>query len=128
MRNAIKTVDQLDKVGLHIKAVSPTGSELAKITASIIFGIGAGGVTLFEKLLFEKSVDETFSLFVTPGAGDSLFGHLRCSLLQPLGIDMPFEMGVTVTSIEKAEGHEVVKAMAKSTDGCGGGCGCGCDS
>lgn len=118
----------MDKVYLHIRAV-PTGktaaNDAAEADVDLIYGIGSAGVTPFEKMLFEKSVGDTFTITVTTDSGNALFGHHLCTLTQAVHLSPPFQLDVTVSAIENAQSHEVVKAMAQAT-GCGGGCDCGC--
>lgn len=128
MQTSTRSVGPMDKVYLHIRAV-PTGktaaNDAAEADVDLIYGIGSAGVTPFEKMLFEKSVGDTFTITVTTDSGNALFGHHLCTLTQAVHLSPPFQLDVTVSAIENAQSHEVVKAMAQAT-GCGGGCDCGC--
>lgn len=116
----------MDKVFLSVKAIPESGTGgPVDAQMDIIYGIGSAGVTPFERMLFEKSVGEAFTVTITPESGSALLGHHHCALTQVLPLSPPFQLDVSISAIERAQGHEVVKAMAQAT-GCGGGCGCGC--
>lgn len=129
MKTAGRTIDHLDKVELKL-TISPSpgqsAPEVKPLVTSLIFGIGVEGLTPFENLLFGKPVGHQLALSVQGCCGDSIFGHLGRPIFQQIPLNPPFNLEVTVLSIERAEGREVVKAMASMAEGCDGGCNCGC--
>ena len=126
MQTSQRSIGPMDKVSLEIKAVPQSGvDEPVEARLDIIYGIGAAGVTPFERMLFEKSVGQTVAITVTPESGNALLGHHLCALTQAVPLSPPFQLDVSISAIERAQGREVVKAMAQAT-GCGGGCDCGC--
>lgn len=128
MPTPAKSIGPLDKVELQIKAVpgaAVEATEAVEIHAGLIYGIGAAGVTPFEKMLHAKSVGDQFSLPIEPGVDSVIFGHLHCALAHAIPIPPPYTLHIKVASVAPAPAQEVVRAMAQAT-GCGGGCGCGC--
>ena len=129
MPSTSKPVAPLDKVTLRIRAIPRNQTDSSKNDTSelsFICGIGSAGLVPFEQMLCNKSVDERFSLPVEPGTGDALFGHLNCVLSQTIEFTAPCDLDITIAAVAVAQGHEVVKAMAQMSEGCGGGCDCGC--
>ena len=124
-----RKVGPLDKVHLMLNAVPQPGNEMATdmdAQVALIFGVGSAGITPFEQILFDKKAGNRFALPVEAGAESVLFGHLLCTFTQALRMVPPYKMHVTVLSVEDTPAQEVVRAMAQSSDGCGGTCGCGC--
>ncbi len=129
MPSTSKPIAPLDKVTLRIRTIPRNQADSSKPDASelsFICGVGSNGLAPFEQMLCDKSVDERFSLPVEPGTGEALFGHLNCMLNQTIGFTAPCDLDITITSVAVAQGHEVVKAMAQMSEGCGGDCSCGC--
>lgn len=121
-----KTIEMLDMVALDLRAQPCTGAgDGAPTRVAFIFGLGTMGTTPFENLLFGKAPGDVLSLRIDAAHAPHLFGHLQCTVLQALPQVPPFDLQVTVRSVEKADNREVVKAMARM-GGCGGDCGCGC--
>ncbi|KJS29313.1 MAG: hypothetical protein VR64_21000 [Desulfatitalea sp. BRH_c12] len=124
-----RKVGPLDKVHLLINAVPPPGNEITTdmdAQVALIFGVGSAGITPFERLLLDKKAGDRFALPVEAGAESVFFGHLLCTFTQALGMVPPYTIHVSVQSVEEAPAQEVVRAMAQSSNGCGGTCGCGC--
>lgn len=90
-----------------------------------IYGVGAQGVCLFEKALFEKRSGEEILLQVNPQQTGEIFGHLKRALINFLPMATPFYLKATITDIQAADNREIVEAIAKGTGSCD--CGCGCD-
>lgn len=122
-----RTVDHLDKVGLRL-TFSPMqeGSAVEEIETSLILGIGIEGLAPIEKMLVGKTVGQRIEMPVQNGCADTYFGHLGPAFCRQISSEAPFHMQATILSIQRAEGREVVKAMASLSAGCGGGCDCGC--
>ena len=129
MTTSPNSIGPMDKVTLHIQAVSRQETHALKsieTDVSFICGIGTAGLMPFERMLFEKSEGETFTIPIEIGMGDALFGHLLCTLNQAIGMTPPYDLHIAIASVTVAEGREVVKAMAQMAGGCSGGCDCGC--
>jgi hypothetical protein len=129
MPSASKSVAPLDKVTLRIQ-VDPENKHTPPPSpgeeVSFICGIGSSGMAPFEQMLYGKGVGDRFSLPMEPGAGEVIFGHLNCMFSQAVGFTAPCQLDITIESVTVAEGHEIVKALAQTSEGCGGDCGCGC--
>lgn len=106
---------------------SPDNMDLSEAPFSFqfIYGVGAEGVCLFEKALFEKQSGEEILLEVVPHQTGEIFGHLKQALINILPMATPFYLKSTITAIETADNRELVKAIAKGTGS--SNCGCGCE-
>lgn len=123
-----RAIAPLDKVRLHLKAVPHLGNEaLASVTArtSIVYGVGSGGISPFEKILSQKAAGDRFTLTVAAGSDEAIFSHLNCSIARAIQMAPPYVMHVVVESVAPASDKEAIRAMARMA-GCGGGCDCGC--
>ena len=118
------TVDHLMKVSLTIEVDDAARAEQKTVPFEFIFGVGAGGVTPFEKALFGKCIGDSIRMEIGPAEWRSTVGHLELPLREQTGIGQPAGMAVTVTDIIAAQDREVVKAMASG--GSCGDCDCGC--
>jgi hypothetical protein len=127
MTTSSQTIGPLTKVtlALDLNEVRADGSPSETTDISFIYGLGAEGITPFEKALHGKSPQESVNLKVEAQQAHSLFGHLACDILAGTQVSPPFELKATVVSVEKAKDRDLVKAMAKSSQ-CGSGCDCGC--
>jgi len=128
MKTPARSIGPLDKVVIAIKTSSSleSGGDVEERDAKLIFGIGVDGLTPFEKQLFGKSAGDRLELTIEEGCLEDVFGHLRCMLFDRLQPRPPFNLNVTIRSIENAESREIVKALARLAGGCGDGCDCGC--
>ena len=106
---------------------SPDNMDLSEhpFSFQFIYGVGAEGVCLFEKALFEKRPGDKSLLEVDPRQAGEIFGHLKQPLINSLPMTAPFYLQTTITAIETADNREIVEALAKGTGS--GDCGCGCD-
>jgi hypothetical protein len=95
------------------------------LSFQFIYGVGAEGVCLFEKALFEKQSGDEILLQVDPHQSGEIFGHLKQALINFLPMAAPFYLKTTITAIEAADNREIVQAIAKGTGSCD--CECGCD-
>jgi hypothetical protein len=121
------TIGPLMKVGLALRVIppEPLTNKQPAVALNFIYGIGISGLTPFEKALAGKSQGDDLQLEVPSDRFAEIFGHLGCSLAKAVTFPTPWQMEITVVSLEKAENRELIKAMAEMS-GCGGNCGCGC--
>ncbi|WP_419656465.1 hypothetical protein Dvar_55590 [Desulfosarcina variabilis str. Montpellier] len=120
MTTPASTVDNLSKISLTIK----DEDNLSSSPFEFIYGVGAEGITLFEKALFGKGVGDQVQFDISPADYCETIGHLELPLFKQTGIMKPISLQVTIDAISKATDHEVVKAMAAG--GSCSDCGCGC--
>ena len=127
MTTSAQAIGPLTKVTLAITfSTDPADMPSpAPIDVSFIYGVGADGITPFERALYGKSPRESVNLRVDVDHTPSLFGHLACDVVATSPLSPPYKLNATVISVEKADDRELVKAMAKSSQ-CGAGCDCGC--
>ena len=118
------TIENLMKVTLDITADGETRTNDQAAVFEFIYGVGAGGITPFEKALFGKSVGDRVRLEIGPADYRETVGHLELPLFEQIGIAKATCLAATVAGIARADDREVVKAMASS--GSCGDCGCGC--
>jgi hypothetical protein len=128
MKTPARSIAPLDKVTIKLKTASGSaGGNIGATEAGLIFGLGAEGMTPFEIVLFGKVVGERIDVPIEQGCPEEFFGHLGGTLFGPLRPIPPFTLNVTILSIEKAKDREIIQALAKAVDRCGGGCAGGCD-
>ena len=120
MTTHASTIENLHKVSLTIKDENnPSGSLF-----EFIYGVGAQGITPFEKALFGKGIGDQVQFDISPADYCETIGHLELPLFKQTGIMKPISLQVTIDAIAKASDQEVVKAMAAG--GSCSDCGCGC--
>ncbi len=131
----MNTIKPMMKINLTFTA--RTGPEDRRIPLDhadfeFIFGIGSGGLTPFEYELADRTSGEEVGFLLRDHQRQSFFEHLYPPVVG-LFIDYAeLFLNARINSIEKAEGREIIKAMAEMTarseggGGCGGDCGCGC--
>ena len=125
-------VDYLKKIGLAVAAGS-TKRDIDRIgkpsNLSFIYGVGAEGITLFEKALFAKRPGDEIMIEVQPHQTDDLLGHLKPSIegIAPES-DTSYFLKVRIESVDTPGQREIIRAIAEgvASDGCDCGCGCGC--
>ncbi|BBO74067.1 hypothetical protein DSCW_14840 [Desulfosarcina widdelii] len=118
------TIENLTKVSLNITAEGKTTPNDQAAVFEFIYGVGADGITPFEKVLFGKSVGDHVRMDIGPAGYRETVGHLELPLFEQIGIATATCLMATVTGITKPEDREVVKAMASG--GSCSDCGCGC--
>ena len=121
MDNNELTVDNLMKVSITIQ--TETAAEGAGF--QFIYGIGAAGITPFEKSLYGKRVGDRVALRLDTANQCEAIGHLSLPLREQTGITLPASLQITVDEITRADNREIVSAMA-SGGSCGADCDCGC--
>jgi hypothetical protein len=118
------SIENLMKVSLTVESGDAVTEDKKGSPFEFIYGVGAAGITPFEKALFGKTVGERIQFDMSAADYCATVGHLELPLREQAGIMGPVSLRVTVDRIVKAQDYEVVKAMA------GGGscsdCGCGC--
>lgn len=122
-------VDYLKKVTLELEAgTGPDDMNLTNgpLKHTFVFGVGADGITPFEKVLFSGAIGDEKTLEIQKKNACDLLGHLRTDLLGQLPSAPPFFLKARITHIVQAENREVVKAIAASISGCDADCDCGC--
>ena len=122
-------VDYLKKVTLEVEAgAGPNDMNLTNgpLQHTFVFGIGADGITPFEKVLFPGGIGDEQTFEIQKENACDLLGHLRIDLMGQLPSPPPFFLKACITHIVQAENREVVKAMAASISECGDDCDCGC--
>ena len=128
MNSTHSTIGPLTKVGLELiftPESSPKATPPHKMKYAFIYGLGVDGITPFEKALYGKSPQVSMDFHMGAHEPFSFFGHLSCDLLQGIPVSAPFNLNVSVVSVEAADEREVVRAMAAASV-CGGDCDCGC--
>lgn len=118
------TIENLMKVTLDITADGKTKTNGQTAVFEFIYGVGAEGITPFEKTLFGKSVGDHVRMDIGPDDYHETVGHLELPLREQIGIATATCLQATVAGITKPEDREVVKAMASG--GSCSDCGCGC--
>jgi len=124
MPDTTPTIENLMKVTLDITADGEKGTNDQTAVFEFIYGVGAEGITPFEKALFGKSVGDRVRLEIGPADYRETVGHLELPLFEQIGIAKATCLKTTVAGIAKPEDREVVKAMA--SPGSCSECGCGC--
>ena len=121
-------IGYMKKISVTLETgTSPDNMDLSEhpFSFQFIYGVGAEGVSLFEKALFEKQPGDKSLLQVDPRQAGEIFGHLKQFLINFLPMTAPFYLQTTITTIEAADNREIVEAIAKGTGS--SDCGCGCD-
>lgn len=122
------TVDNLLKVALVLEA-GPSQEDFQPSRepkkVDFIYGIAAGGITPFEKILYQKNVGDELITTVDLDYAAEYFGPLAHGILHWLPERGKLALRVGIDSVSTPEDREIVKALA-SGGGCGGGCDCGC--
>jgi hypothetical protein len=95
---------------------------------NFVYGVGAEGITLFEKALFGKRPGDEIAVEVSPHQVDETLGHLRQPIQNLLPGKPPYFLKVRVVSVDTPGQRELIRAIAAGagSDGCGSDCGCGC--
>jgi len=122
-------VDNLRKVALVLEA-GQAGDEFKpdrepkKI--EFIYGLAAGGITPFEKTLYQKSAGDEVITTVNLRYAEEYFGPLSPGILNWLRVREELAFRVGIRAVSTPADREIVKALAAG-GGCGGSCDCGCD-
>jgi hypothetical protein len=122
-------IGYMKKITVALEAgTSPDNMDLSEnpFSFQFIYGVGAEGICLFEKALFEKRSGEETLLRVDPHQTGEVLGHLKQSLMTFLPMAASFYLKSTITAIETADNREIVQAIAKGSGSSDCGCGCGC--
>lgn len=120
-----QTIENLMKVTLNIDVTDLSVARDRLAPFVFIYGVGASGITPFEKALYGKGVGDRIRLDVHPSTICETIGHLELPLNKPSGIMAPVSLEVTVVDVVRAQDREVVKAMADGGNCSDCGCGCG---
>lgn len=121
-------IDNMLKVALILEAgpvqqdVRPA-REPKKI--EFIYGIATGGITPFEKTLYQKRAGDKLITTIDPSEADAYFGPLSRGIRNWLPERGELALTVGIDSVSTPEDREIVKALAAG-GGCGGDCDCGC--
>lgn len=95
-----------------------------------VFGLGTQGLTEFEMRLTGKQTGDRITIPVTTNTPTDFFEHLWSPLAKVLKIDPPFDLHVSITSVNTVTDRELVSALVQKTEdtgcSCDGGCGCSC--
>ena len=118
------TIDDLMKVSLIIAQPTSRQGEDAGKPFAFIYGLGAGGITPFEKALFGKRVGDRIVVDMPPADACRTMGHLELPFREQTGLTLSGSVEVIVADVVRARDRDVVKAMAAG--GSCGDCGCGC--
>lgn len=118
------TIDNLMKVSLIIRRRASRPSEDPGQPFEFIYGLGAGGITPFEKALFGKQVGDRITVDVPQADACRLMGHLEQPFREQTGLTAPGSVEMVVSGVARAHDRDVVKAMAAG--GSCSDCGCGC--
>lgn len=124
-------IDNLTKVTLSLQAgTAPAADDLTPepVTFEFIYGIGSQGLTPFEFELANRSEGETVVIPVRQTEASGFFGFIRPPVLSRTSGHEAFYLRARIVKVARAEGREVVRAMADMTacGECGGDC-CGHD-
>jgi len=117
-------IENLMKVSLEIKKNNSSAADCPGFVFEFIYGVGAGGITPFEKALFGKRKGDRIVFEVPPAEFCHAIGHLAEPLREQTGINATSSLEAVITNVVRAEDREVVKAMAAG--GSCSDCGCGC--
>jgi hypothetical protein len=121
------TVGPLSKIALNLQPIDPESQIRPNLSRSMefVYGVGANGLTSFEKALHGKTVGDSIIFPVPPMQLSLLCEHLARPLIEAVGQQPPFEIRITVANVQQATNRELVRAMAQMGS-CGCDCGCGC--
>ena len=129
MQNAT-AISPLTKVTLTLTARaddSSMGQPQVKTQFEFVYGIGAEGLSAFEKELHGLFIGDRVTIRTTADEMQSYFEHLRCPLLEAVKLQPPFDLTIEVQSATPATNRELVHALAnRDVGGCDCDCGCGC--
>ena len=123
-------VELMKRVKLTFQAGSAAGAadlSLPRADFTFIFGIGSGGLTPFESLLYQHTETEKIAFRLAGSEADLFFGHLAPPLGSLFQGRHEVFFDVRIVGIETPEPRDVIRAMAEITaHGHGAGCDCGC--
>lgn len=114
-------IDMMTKVTFEFKT-----SGRPAVPFTLVYGVGPGGITPFEKALLGKTAGDRLSLEIPPGNDCEIFGHLERTLGEHLDLSASRAVDIFITQVAQATDREIIAAMAVGT-GCGN-CDCGCGS
>jgi hypothetical protein len=126
----------LTKVALSLRVETTDAQpvpEGSNTDFTFIYGIGTEGLTEFELALVGKSPGECLTLPIGKTNPATYFEHLLTPLMAVVRTHPPFDLKITIKSVDAATNRELVHALSQKADstgcdcssGCGEGCGCG---
>ena len=119
------TVEPLHKVTL---VLTPEPSDdLTPMTATLIVGLGAAGLTSIEQQLVGRGIGDAFTVDLTSGCWEAVMAPISVPFKSVWIDGAPQRVTVTIKATQPADPKEVIKEMALSSGGCGCGGGCDCD-
>lgn len=121
MPNTACKIDMMTKVTLEFNFPGRPA-----VPFTLVYGVGSGGITPFEKALFGKTAGDRLSLEIPPGNDCEIFGHLERAIGEHLELPASRTVEIFITQVVQATDREIIAAMAAGT-GCGN-CDCGCGS
>lgn len=129
MMKTMDAIGPLSKVALNLKVNNSDSNRnpaSRNINFDFVCGLAAEGLTAFEKDLHGKAPGDQLALHVTSPEMVQYFEHLTQPLLAAIQSPPPFDLTIEVSSVTQVSDRELVQALARKSDPCGGGCDCGC--
>jgi hypothetical protein len=129
MNNEQFEVSYMKKISLSIEAgTSEKNMDLTEkpFDLNFIFGVGADGITLFEKALFGKCTGDEIIVEIIPHQINDMLGHLKQAVQNLLPMKTPCFLKACIVSVDTPDQREIVRAIADGVVSGGCDCGCGC--